>query len=164
MLYESEEGNISIATAGDAMVSHPLSIYREERFLRLAEVLRGADASVCNLEMPIHSLDLPHLLAEGSYAASHPDTARELKWMGFNMVATASNHVFDFGPACSNRRRSSMRQALSTPAPGAILPKPAQPATWIRRVVALRCWLRPPRFRSGRAPANSATTFMAVPA
>ncbi len=99
MLYEAESGEIRIAAAGDAMVSHPLSIYREERFLRLAEVLRGADASICNLEMPIHSLDIPHLLAEGSYGASHPDTARELKWMGFNMVATASNHVFDFGPA-----------------------------------------------------------------
>lgn len=96
-MYEAEERNIRIAAAGDAMLSHRLSVYREERFLRLAEVLRGADASVCNLEMPIHSLDMAHMLAEGSYGTSHPDTASELKWMGFNMVSTASNHVFDFG-------------------------------------------------------------------
>ena len=98
MLYEAEEGTIRIAAAGDAMVSSPLSIYREERFLKLAEVLRGADAAMCNLEMPIHDSDLAPMLAEGSYGMAHPQTAHELKWMGFNMVSTASNHVFDFGP------------------------------------------------------------------
>ena len=99
MLYEAEARDIRIAAAGDAMLCHPLSIYREPRFLRLAEVLRGADASVCNLEMPIHDLDIAHMLAEGSYGTAHPDTASELKWMGFDMVSTASNHVFDFGAA-----------------------------------------------------------------
>jgi len=98
MLYESETGNMRIAAAGDAMVSAPLRIFREERFVKLAEVLRGADASICNLEMPIHNEDLAPMLAEGSYGMAHPDTAHELKWMGFDMVSTASNHVFDFGP------------------------------------------------------------------
>ena len=99
MLYEAESGDIRIAAAGDAMVSSPLRIFREERFLKLTEVLRRADASICNLEMPIHNEDLAPMLAEGSYGMAHPDTAHELKWMGFNMVSTASNHVFDFGPA-----------------------------------------------------------------
>ena len=95
-MTEAEARDIRIAAAGDAMLCHPLSIYREPRFLRLAEVLRGADASVCNLEMPIHDLDIAHMLAEGSYGTAHPDTASELTLPvtpGFQAVTVPSRPI-----------------------------------------------------------------------
>ncbi len=97
MLYESETGEIRIAAAGDAMVSNRLTVFREPGYLKLAEVLRGADASVCNMEMPIHDFDVAPGIAEGSYATAHPEAAHDLKWLGIDMVATANNHAFDFG-------------------------------------------------------------------
>ena len=97
MLYESEAGEVRIAVAGDAMISHRLSVFREERYLRLVELFRGADAAFCNMEMPIHDFDIAPGFAEGTYGTAEPNAALDLKWMGINMVSTANNHSYDFG-------------------------------------------------------------------
>ena len=33
MIYESAQGNITIALAGDAMITRRMSVFREKRFL-----------------------------------------------------------------------------------------------------------------------------------
>lgn len=96
-MYESEAGEIRIALAGDAMISHRLSVFREERYLRLVELIREADAAFCNMEMPIHDFDAVPGIAEGTYGTAEPNAARELRWMGFNMVSMANNHSYDYG-------------------------------------------------------------------
>ena len=54
MIYEAEQGNVSIAVGGDAMITRGMAPFREPRFLELVELLRSADASVVNLEMLFH--------------------------------------------------------------------------------------------------------------
>ena len=50
MHSQSETGEITIALAGDAMVTRKLSAFQEPTYMGLAELFRGADAAFCNLE------------------------------------------------------------------------------------------------------------------
>ena len=55
MIYDSAQGNITIAVAGDSMITRPMSMFKEERFLKLVDLLRSADASK---EIHLHLIDL----------------------------------------------------------------------------------------------------------
>ncbi len=58
MIYDSAQGNITIAVAGDSMITRPMSMFKEKRFLKLVDLLRSADASVVNLEMLFHDYEM----------------------------------------------------------------------------------------------------------
>ena len=45
MLYDSEHGDLNIALLGDVMPMRRLAVYREERYLKLRELLVRADAT-----------------------------------------------------------------------------------------------------------------------
>ena len=57
MPYDAEKGNFTVALAGDCMLTRRLSVFKEERFLALAEILRSADAAFVNLEGTVHTWD-----------------------------------------------------------------------------------------------------------
>lgn len=97
MLYESEAGNFSITLAGDAVVCRRLSVHREPGYLKLAEIMRAADAAFCNFEFPMHDYEFAPGFERGTYGAAEPYAAQELRWMGINMVCTANNHVYNYG-------------------------------------------------------------------
>ena len=96
MLYEAERGDISIAVVGDAMLSRRLRAFREPEFLKLVELLRGADLSIANLEFLFHDYEHSWQWTRGTYTRSDPKNLNELKWMGINAVLTANNHSYDF--------------------------------------------------------------------
>lgn len=50
MLYEAEQGHVTLALCGDIMPSRRLAVFREPKFLELREVLKGADGCFANLE------------------------------------------------------------------------------------------------------------------
>jgi poly-gamma-glutamate synthesis protein (capsule biosynthesis protein) len=91
-------GEISLLLAGDAMIMRPWSQVRDSDFLGLIDTIRGADAAIANLETVIHEFK-GHAQADsgGTYMASPPQIAAELKWAGFDMLAHANNHSFDYG-------------------------------------------------------------------
>ena len=64
MLYDSENGNFTIALTGDSMLTRKLSIFDEPQYLGLVRLLRGADACFGNLESTVRGWD------EGSPAIS----------------------------------------------------------------------------------------------
>ncbi len=97
MLYQSESGEFNLALAGDAMVAQRLSVFEEPAYQGLIKLFHDADASFCNVEMPIHDYEYPYGFMHGTFGTSHPLTAKELKWMGIKMVATANSHSFDYG-------------------------------------------------------------------
>ena len=100
MLYEAEKGDISILVAGDAMITKRMSPFREDSFLKLVEVIRGADLSVVNAEMLFHNFEMSWQGKDSiSYQVSDPANLNELKWMGFDVVTTANNHAFDYSEA-----------------------------------------------------------------
>ena len=47
----------SVAVTGDSIINRRLSVYKEERFLSMVEVLRDADVSFTHLETLIHDYD-----------------------------------------------------------------------------------------------------------
>ena len=96
MIYDSERRDISIAVAGDAMITRRMRPFQEEGFLKLVEILRKADVTIVNLEMLFHDYESSWQWSSATYTRSDPHNLDELKWMGIDAVTTASNHSFDF--------------------------------------------------------------------
>lgn len=91
-------GQFSIFLAGDAIIMRPWSHVVDPAFKRLVDEIRAADVSIANLETVIHEFKgYPQRDSGGTHLASPPAIATELKWAGFDMVAHANNHTFDYG-------------------------------------------------------------------
>jgi len=105
MTYEMESGDIEIALTGETLICRKLSVYREPAFLSLIEMLRRADVTFTNAECLFQDgTDTPNTFGGGgapggTYMAADPSMIDELKWAGFNIVATANNHASDYGEA-----------------------------------------------------------------
>jgi poly-gamma-glutamate synthesis protein (capsule biosynthesis protein) len=84
--------------AGDSLITRPWSHVREPAFLRLIDEIRAADVAIANLETVIHEFKgYAQADSGGTYMASPPQIAAELKWAGVDMLAHANNHSFDYG-------------------------------------------------------------------
>ncbi len=103
MLYESESKDILMALTGESLISRSVSVFREERFLKMAQMVKDADVAFTNAECLFQNYeDYPNTLAGGgspggTYMASHPRNIKELQWLGIDMVSCANNHGSDFG-------------------------------------------------------------------
>jgi poly-gamma-glutamate synthesis protein (capsule biosynthesis protein) len=98
MLYESENGNVVITLTGDSMITRGMRNFEEPQFLELVEILRRSDATVSNLEMLFHHFDMSwSYKGAASFQVSHPRNLQDLKWLGVDVVTTATNHAFDYG-------------------------------------------------------------------
>jgi len=96
--YQSEKGNFTIALAGDTMLTRKLTPFKEERFLKLREILRSADASFANLEGTVHTWDEGSPgITQGTFMTTEPALLEDLKWLGINLACCANNHAFDYG-------------------------------------------------------------------
>ena len=97
-LYEAERGELSLAATGDSLMARPISSFREERFLGLLDLIRGADVAFTNLETQVHRFEpYPSAVSGGTYTAAHPDLLQELEWAGFAIVSSSNNHSYDYG-------------------------------------------------------------------
>ena len=97
--YTNAGGDISMALAGDAIITQSMSGFHEPAFTELLDVLRGATVSVANLEMLFHRYGpdiIPASESGGAYMAADPELAKDLAWMGFDMIARANNHSYDY--------------------------------------------------------------------
>src|SRR5215470_16205290 len=98
MIYDSESGDLTIALLGDVMPTRRLSVFGEERYLKLRDILSHADATFANLETCVHRHLEGHLgISGGTYMTTEPHLLEDLKWFGVNFVSTANNHAFDYG-------------------------------------------------------------------
>jgi poly-gamma-glutamate capsule biosynthesis protein CapA/YwtB (metallophosphatase superfamily) len=99
MTYQSASGRIRMILAGDTMLTRALSPFAERSYLALCELIRGGDVAFTNLETNVRA---PHegapVITQGTPMTTTPDLLNEVKWMGFNLVASANNHVGDYGP------------------------------------------------------------------
>jgi poly-gamma-glutamate capsule biosynthesis protein CapA/YwtB (metallophosphatase superfamily) len=97
----TDRSNLSIALTGDILLTRRVSVFREERFLRMREILNTADAVFTNFDSNIHAyLDDPHQQrpSAGSYLTTEPALLDELKWLNINLIACGSTHADDYGP------------------------------------------------------------------
>lgn len=92
------DGRMTMALTGDAIITRRLSPYREPEFLRMLELIRGADVAFTNLEMLLHDYEpSPAAQSGGTYMRAEPVMAEELVWAGIDMVSMANNHTGDYG-------------------------------------------------------------------
>ena len=92
-------GEHRLFLAGDALMTQPWSHIEEPLFIQLVAAMRAADITILNLETLVHEYrGYAQAHSGGSYMASPPPIASELKWAGVDMVSHANNHAFDYGP------------------------------------------------------------------
>ncbi len=87
-----------MALVGDAIITRPLSPYKEPEFLRMLDLVRSADVAFANLEMLFHDYE-PYPMHEsgGTWMRAEPALAKELAWAGIDIVGMANNHTGDYG-------------------------------------------------------------------
>ncbi len=97
MTYQAENGDFTVALAGDTMLTRKLRPFKEPRFLALREVLHKADAVFANLEGTVHTWDegTPGI-TQGTFMTTEPKLLEDLQWLGVNLVSCANNHAFDY--------------------------------------------------------------------
>lgn len=89
-----------VALTGDSCITRRLSIFSEPAFLTLREKIRGAHAAFTNLETLFHDYESYAMHeSHGSYVRSDPALAKELEWLGINLLSLANNHAGDYGVA-----------------------------------------------------------------
>ena len=92
--------DFTVAITGDSIIRTRPSLCGEERFLSLLQVLRDADVAYTQLEIPVHDYKGPELYpaaeAGHNWARAPLYVVEELKWAGFDIVSTASNHSLDY--------------------------------------------------------------------
>ena len=106
------DGLFRMALTGDAIITRRLTPYREPEFLRLIELVRGADAAFTNLEMLFHDYEpWPMHESGGTYMRAEPSLVKELVWAGFDLVSMANNHTGDYGAEGARLTRRYVAEA-----------------------------------------------------
>lgn len=93
------DSEFTLAATGDAILTRELTPYEgtDPRFDRMVSTLREADATVTNLEVLVHDYEgYPAAASGGTYMRAPPRVLDELKAVGCDMYAAATNHTFDF--------------------------------------------------------------------
>lgn len=91
---------MKIVATGDSILNCDLSSIDHPRFLRLRELVQGADIAFTNLEnvtpgvMPVPGAGVGHLML-----AAPESALDQLNWFGFNIYNAAMNHAYDFSPS-----------------------------------------------------------------
>jgi poly-gamma-glutamate synthesis protein (capsule biosynthesis protein) len=93
-------GTYRLALTGDVIMNTRVSACRDPDVLAAVGLLRAADVTHAHLEIPLHDFDGADVFgaAEGAMAWYRGPTviADELRWMGVDLVSTASNHALDY--------------------------------------------------------------------
>jgi poly-gamma-glutamate capsule biosynthesis protein CapA/YwtB (metallophosphatase superfamily) len=97
MLYDADKGDFTLGAVGDAILSRPLSVFKEKRFLDMVELLRDTDCTFANLEILFHEYEHPPAYLDGTHAQADPEILEELKWAGIDIVSLANNHAYNYG-------------------------------------------------------------------
>jgi poly-gamma-glutamate synthesis protein (capsule biosynthesis protein) len=79
------------------MVTKRLSRIDDGRFARLRTLVDDADASIVNLEAPVHDFDFAPSQRRSTHFHSPAWALDDLDWLGFDLVSAANNHVGDYG-------------------------------------------------------------------
>jgi Bacterial capsule synthesis protein PGA_cap len=93
-------GAYRLALTGDVIMNTRVSTCRDPDVLAVVDLLRAADVTHAHLEIPLHDFDDADIFgaAEGALAWYRGPTAiaAELRWLGVDLVSTASNHSLDY--------------------------------------------------------------------
>jgi poly-gamma-glutamate synthesis protein (capsule biosynthesis protein) len=97
-LEARQPADVSFALTGDSIITRKLTVYNEPAFMRVVNLVRGADVAFTNLEMLFHDYE-PYAMSAsgGTYMRAEPGLVKDLVWAGFDLVSRANNHSGDYG-------------------------------------------------------------------
>ncbi len=95
-------GELSFAAAGDSILLRPVSVYEHEpAFAGMLKLVRESTVAFTNFEMSVFDLakfrPTPQAEYGGLWVHGSPRQAKELQWLGFDVVSRANNHTTDYG-------------------------------------------------------------------
>jgi len=95
-MTQSLGDSLTLAVSGATIPTSALSEYGIAEVGPLVEEIRDADASLLNLEMLFHDYEGYPAPRTGTYMRAPPWVLDELEWAGFDVFASAHNHVGDY--------------------------------------------------------------------
>ncbi len=120
MIYQSQSRDIRMLLAGEVMPSRHLTPFTEPDYLAAIELIRAADVGFTNLETVVRTRhEGTPAFTRGTPMTTPPVLLDDLKWMGFNLLSTANNHMGDFGPDGRDRHGGTSAGARISPMPAA---------------------------------------------
>jgi poly-gamma-glutamate capsule biosynthesis protein CapA/YwtB (metallophosphatase superfamily) len=90
----------SVSIAGECMVTRPFSMHTEGEFQQVRELFTNSDVAYAHLEMNFADSATVYPARGdwfGSYMLADPRIARDLRWLGVDVMSAANNHSLDFG-------------------------------------------------------------------
>lgn len=107
-----DESEVTLALTGDSIITRRLSVYEEPEYLKLIEMIRGADAAFTNLEILFHDYEpYPMAVSGGTWMRADPSLVNDLVWAGFDLLARANNHTGDYGVGAQRLTTKYVREA-----------------------------------------------------
>jgi poly-gamma-glutamate capsule biosynthesis protein CapA/YwtB (metallophosphatase superfamily) len=103
-----------VAIAGELMATLPFSMHKEPEFLKIKEKLDSADFCYGHLEMLFGDFNTAvpgRMKTGGSHLLADPVMAKEMRWLGIDIVSLCHNHGGDFGAAVALQTRDIVREA-----------------------------------------------------
>lgn len=96
--------SITLAAAGDCMISRRIAVLDDPAFLEAVKLLRSADVAFGNFEMTLAEANASPAYHQGcAYVHLRADLpenkaiAEDLRWAGIRMAGLANNHALDYG-------------------------------------------------------------------
>ncbi len=87
----------SIVATGDSLLTQRLP-RQDKTCLALKELFEQADIRFTNFELQVHDFEVaPSAVSGGTWVAARPGVIKDLKWLGLNLFAGATNHSLDWG-------------------------------------------------------------------
>jgi hypothetical protein len=80
-LYDSDSGDINMILTGKVMITRPVSMFKEPRFLSLVELLRSGDITFTNIEVLFHNYESPPFRRSTRSATVPPHGPRRRRGM-----------------------------------------------------------------------------------
>ncbi len=125
----------NVALAGECMVCRPFMVHQGDspEFAGVIDLLRDTDVTYGHLEMNFADYDELRWPARGqgigSFMMADPVIAKDLKAAGMDIMSTAHNHSFDFGPEGLLATKKHCREAgIATAGTGLDLELASEPA------------------------------------
>lgn len=123
----------NITLVGECMVCRPFMVHNEPEFTGVIDLLKDSDVTYGHLEMNFADYDELRWPARGqgigSFMMADPVIAGDLKQAGLDLMSTAHNHSFDFGPEGLLATKKHCREAgIATAGTGADLELASEPA------------------------------------
>jgi poly-gamma-glutamate capsule biosynthesis protein CapA/YwtB (metallophosphatase superfamily) len=102
ILNRPDDNTWNVIVCGEAMVCRPFSMRKDPEFLSVVKLMRESDVTYAHSEMNYGDLNELQWASRndwaGSFMISDPQVAKDLKWMGVDIMSLAQNHSHDWGP------------------------------------------------------------------